>query len=94
MLIKVTQKCIDNGRYYCSLAPEDRCSLCPVSLAMKEAGLVAPEAGSFYGRFMIEDRMIGFKWPDEVHEWIEAFDSNDGKMEPFEFEWDIESYEN
>ena len=75
MRIQVTQKHIDEGK-------KDHCFLCPVALALRDAGFGRPEVtvNRLY--------LLGagcFALPDAAKTWIQDFDYGE-PVQPFAFE--------
>ena len=86
MMIEVTQAHIDAGK-------RQRCTKCPVALAVKEAlgvKLVKVGEGIVIGR----PYMVELRTPDRVASFVGAFDRNQPfGIEPFSFDLGIEGAE-
>ena len=92
MIIKVTQKHIDEGK------PEDSCH-CPVALAIND--FFRPDIDGYLHAEVFGDRVDiittgverTYRLPDIAEEFVSDFDDPDIGVGPFEFQLDMASFQ-
>lgn len=78
--IRVEQRHIDCGK-------KKRCTICPVALALREAGIKHPSVDGITVAYRFTKEPI-FVLSDKVNGWIKRFDMG-LEVQPFEFTADI-----
>lgn len=78
LTIRVTQANIDNGI-------RAKCGLCPIALALRDAGFEEPTVGSYEFQATQGCSYLNYGLPESARDFINHFDAGH-TVSPFEFE--------